>query len=121
MRKMCVAAVLAFALWASPSVATQSDQPTTVIASYYYQGHRTASGEKFRPDGLTAAHRSLPFGTQVLVTNIDNAKQVTVKINDRGPAIKSRTIDLSRGAARQLGMLRTGVAKVTLQVLKVEA
>lgn len=119
MRKMCIAAILgAVALFTTPSVATQSDQPSTVIASYYYHGTRTASGEKFRPDGLTAAHRTLPFGTKVKVTNQDNDKSVLVRINDRGPFIKSRTIDLSRGAARQLGMIRTGVAKVTLEVLK---
>ena len=118
MRKMCVAAVLGVMLSiASPSVATQSDQPSTVIASYYYHGSRTANGESYRPDGLTAAHRTLPFGTKVLVTNVNNGKSVVVRINDRGPFIKSRTIDLSRGAARQIGMIGTGVAKVTLQVL----
>lgn len=120
MRKMCVAALLALSILVSPSVATQSDQPSTVIASYYQHGVRTANGERFRPDGLTAAHKTLPFGTKVEVTNISNDKSVVVRINDRGPFTKGRTIDLSRGAARQIGMIRAGVTKVTLKVLNEE-
>ena len=104
----------------TPSVATQSDQPTTVIASYYYHGHTTANGEKFKPDGLTAAHKTLPFGTKVKVTNTHNDKSVVVRINDRGPFIKGRTIDLSRGAAKEIGMIKTGVARVTLEIMNRE-
>ncbi len=121
MRKMCVTAILGIILsFATPGVATQSNQPETVIASYYYHGTQTANGEKFRPDGLTAAHRTLPFGTNILVTNLANDRQVKVRVNDRGPFIKGRSLDLSRGSARQLGMIRSGVAKVTLQVLNKE-
>ena len=120
MRKKCVAAVLGILMMVTPSVATQSDQPTTVIASYYYHGHTTANGEKFKPDGLTAAHKTLPFGTKVKVTNTHNDKSVVVRINDRGPFIKGRTIDLSRGAAKEIGMIKTGVARVTLEIMNRE-
>jgi rare lipoprotein A len=84
-------------------------------ASYYgakHQGKRTASGERFDQNQLTAAHRTLPFGSQVRVTNLNNDKSVIVRINDRGPSARSRIIDLSRQAAQQLDMLRSGVAPV---------
>lgn len=87
-------------------------------ASWYFEGTRTANGEKFNPDGLTAAHRSLPFGTIVQVTNRSNGRSVVVRINDRGPFIAGRHIDLSRGAARQIGMLESGVASVSIVVLR---
>jgi rare lipoprotein A len=86
-------------------------------ASYYKSGKRTANGERFDPMGLTAAHRTLPFGTKVLVTNLKNGKTVVVRINDRGPFIKGRVIDLSLGAARVVGLNRSGVAKVKFEVL----
>ncbi|MFA5955787.1 septal ring lytic transglycosylase RlpA family protein [Hyphomicrobium sp.] len=87
------------------------------MASYYWQGQRTASGARFNPDGLTAAHRSLPFGTRVRVTNQSNGQSVVVVINDRGPFVGGRVIDLSRGAARAINMTGAGVARVALQVL----
>lgn len=87
------------------------------IASYYWQGQRTASGASFNPDGLTAAHRTLPFGTRVRVTNVRNGRSVDVTINDRGPFIAGRVIDLSRGAARVIGMTGQGLAQVNVQVL----
>ena len=87
------------------------------IASYYWQGQQTASGARFNPSGMTAAHRSLPFGTRVLVTNRNNGRSVTVTINDRGPFIKGRIIDLSRGAAGVIGMTGSGLAPVSIQVL----
>src|SRR4051812_32445739 len=80
----------------------------------YYGGGRTASGEHSGPNQLTAAHRTLPFGTKVLVTNIRNGRSVIVRINDRGPYGRGRIIDLSIAAARELGMLRSGTASVTL-------
>lgn len=86
-------------------------------ASYYKSGQRTANGERYIPNGLTAAHRSLPFGTRVLVTNLRNGKSVIVRINDRGPFIKSRIIDLSLGAARAVGITGSGVGKVKIVVL----
>jgi rare lipoprotein A len=90
------------------------------IASWYgpdYQGRRTASGEIFEQDAMTAAHRTLPFGTVVLVKDLDNGRTVRVRINDRGPFIHGRIIDLSRGAARELGMLQAGLAHVRIEVI----
>lgn len=89
----------------------------TVLATYYnrkFEGRRTTSGAKYRAKKLTAAHRSLPFGTKVTVTNPDNGKSVTVKVNDRGPFVKRLAIDLSESAAKQIGIFRKGVARVKL-------
>jgi rare lipoprotein A len=89
-------------------------------ASYYgarHHGNKTASGERFDQYALTAAHRSLPFGTRVRVTNLRNDKQVVVRINDRGPYARGRIIDLSYKAAEQLDMLRAGVVPVRVQQL----
>ena len=87
------------------------------IASYYWQPQRVASGGYFNPNALTAAHRSLPFGTKVRVTNQRNGKSVVVTINDRGPFIKGRIIDLSKRAAGVIGMQGSGVAPVHVQVI----
>jgi rare lipoprotein A len=87
------------------------------VASYYWQGHTTASGTRYNPNGLTAAHRTLPFGTRVRVTHLGNGRSVDVRINDRGPYISGRMIDLSRGAAGVIGMHRQGVARVKVTVL----
>ncbi len=82
-------------------------------ASWYGpSGHRTANGETFRTNGFTAAHRYWPFGTRVLVTNLQNGRSVVVRINDRGPFMAGRVIDLSRGSARAIGM--GGLAPVRL-------
>ncbi|MBC3467634.1 septal ring lytic transglycosylase RlpA family protein [Pseudomonas sp. RW10S2] len=92
----------------------------TGTASYYgsrHHGKRTASGEAFNQHGLTAAHRTLPFGSQVLVTNLSNQRSVVVRINDRGPHTRGRLIDLSRAAAEKIGMLRSGTARVRVQGL----
>lgn len=86
------------------------------LASYYWEGRKTASGERFNPDGLTAAHRTLPFGSHVRVTNLHNGRSVTVRINDRGPFIRGRVIDLARGAARVVGMTGAGVVPVNIVV-----
>jgi rare lipoprotein A len=90
------------------------------IASFYgydFAGNRTASGQRFNPEAMTAAHRSLPFGTQVRVTNTRNGRSVVLRINDRGPFIRGRVIDVSTGAARILGMMGSGVAPVHIEVL----
>jgi len=90
------------------------------VASYYgarHHGKRTASGERFDQHALTAAHRQLPFGTRVRVTNLSNDRQVVLTINDRGPHTRSRLIDVSHEAAEQLGMLGSGVSKVRVQAL----
>ncbi len=85
-------------------------------ASWYASGQRTANGERFNPNGLTAAHRSLPFGTRVRVTNRTNGRSVVVRINDRGPFIAGRQIDLARGAARAIGM--GGTSFVSMSVMR---
>lgn len=109
---------------AAPTLAHQADERASTlqkgIASYYsdrFQGRTTASGDAFDQDALTAAHRSLPFGTKVLVTRPDNGRQVEVRINDRGPFVAGRVIDLSKRAARRLGMLDRGTAPVRLSLV----
>ncbi|YCH22608.1 septal ring lytic transglycosylase RlpA family protein [Pseudomonas sp. D1-3] len=90
-------------------------------ASYYgkaHHGNRTASGERFNQNALTAAHRTLPFGTMVKVTNLNNDRSVVVRINDRGPFARGRIIDVSRKAAESLDMIRSGVAPVRVESLK---
>jgi len=90
------------------------------VASWYgaeLQGKRTASGERFAADALTAAHPSLPLGTRVRVTNLANGRSVVVRINDRGPFVEGRALDVSRGAARALGMLGSGTARVRITPL----
>lgn len=89
-------------------------------ASWYglpFHGRKTANGETYDMNGLTCAHRTLPFGTVLLVTNLGNNRSVTVRVTDRGPFISGRIIDLSRGAAAALGMLDTGTAQVSLKVV----
>ena len=89
-------------------------------ASFYggkFHGRKTASGAIFNKHAMTAAHRNLPFGTRVRVTHVRNGRSVVVTINDRGPFIKSRIIDVSRAAAEQLGMVQQGVARVRLERL----
>lgn len=81
-------------------------------ASWYALTSKTASGEHMNPELLTAAHRTLPFGTKLKVTNQSNGRAVVVRINDRGPFIKGRVIDLSKAAARKLGMLKAGHTKI---------
>lgn len=86
-------------------------------ASYYWQPQRVASGGWFNPNAMTAAHKTLPFGTKVRVTNVRNGKSVVVTINDRGPYVKGRVIDLSRAAAQSISMTGAGVAPVSIAVL----
>ncbi len=94
------------------------------IASWYgttAHGRRTASGERFDRDAFTAAHRSLPFGTRLVVTNVDNGASVVVTVNDRGPFTVGRVLDLSLAAARELGMVDAGTARVRLRRLQTDA
>lgn len=91
------------------------------LASYYsteFHGRKTSSGEMFDKDALTAAHRTYPFGTILLVTNQKNGKQVEVKVNDRGPVKPERIIDLSYGAAKEIDMVRDGLVRVRLEVVE---
>lgn len=100
-----------------------ADEETEIgggMASYYgneLAGNRTASGERFNPSHLTAAHRTLPFGSMVRVTNVANGDSVVVRINDRGPFSHGRVIDVSHAAAREIGMHRSGTARVKLALL----
>lgn len=100
--------------------AQQASYRAKGVASYYadkFNGRRTASGEIFDNRALTAAHRTLPFGTYVRVTNLANSRSVVVRINDRGPYAHGRLIDVSRAAALQLDMVRTGTARVLVEVV----
>lgn len=107
----------------SADLAAQIDEETEIgsgMASYYgneLAGNRTASGERFNPGELTAAHRTLPFGSMVRVTNTSNGDSVVVRINDRGPFSHGRVIDVSHAAAREIGMHRSGTARVKLALL----
>lgn len=112
---------------ASPALPIASPERSRVIqvskgqASWYgpgFYGNRTASGERLRPGTLTAAHRTLPFGTRVRVTNLWNGRSAVVRINDRGPFHGSRVIDLAQGAASRLGVASSGTAQVRLEVLR---
>ncbi len=98
-----------------------SMQSHTGLASYYsdrFQGRRTANGERFDQRGFTAMHRSLPFGTRLRVTNVSNHRSIEVRVNDRCRSRKGPALDLSRRAAEELGFLRSGIARVTYEVIK---
>jgi len=125
-RKAARAAALAFIVVTSTaSFAYADEEPTgahTAVgtASWYgpgFDGRRTANGETFDMNALTAAHRTLPFGTRVRVTNLANGESVIVRINDRGPYVGNRVIDLSRGAADAVNMVDSGLARVSLEIL----
>ena len=103
--RVCVAIVFA-------CISTSALAETCIASHYGYNGGRTASGERMNPSAMTAAHRSKAFGSQVTVTSRKSGRSVTVRINDRGPFIKGRCIDLSTGAAHALGM--AGIEKVSL-------
>jgi rare lipoprotein A len=109
----------AFAAPVDPEVGARQEGKATWYSDSL-AGHRTANGETYDPDELTAAHRTLPFGTVVRVTRLDNERTVEVRINDRGPFGRSdRIIDLSRAAAEELDMIRAGVVRVRLEVIEV--
>jgi rare lipoprotein A len=88
------------------------------VASFYSEGERTASGEKFDAHELTAAHPTLPFGTKLRVTNVATGRSVTVRVNDRGPFVHGRVVDVSYSAAQSLGMVGKGIANVKLDVVQ---
>ena len=119
-------AALALALLAGCSSTPKSGAPVTRglsesgQASYYgneFHGRKTANGERFDQNQLTAAHRTLPFGTRLRVTNTQNGKTVVVRVNDRGPFVKGRVIDLSSAAFRSIAQLNSGVVPVRIQVI----
>ena len=122
----CACVALSFALFVSCAAPTRAAQneparhgsKQTGIASWYGgEFKRTASGERYDPSSLTAAHRKLPFGTRVRVTSVRTQRSVIVRINNRGPYTRGRIIDLSKGAAAKLGTLGSGTTKVELEVL----
>ena len=122
--------ILALGLLASAGCAARSTAPGLPrgvlearegVATFYgqeFQGKTTASGDVFDPNALTMAHRSLPFGTRVRVTNTENHRSVEVTVTDRGPFVAGRIADLSLAAARQIGMVAHGVVEATLEVLR---
>lgn len=108
----------------APGAAPPAASQMAGVASYYadeFNGRQTASGEVYNMDEMTAAHRTLPFGTKVRVTSIDTGRSVVVRINDRGPFKDDRVIDLSLGAAKQLGLIAAGTGRVVLQILEAGA
>jgi rare lipoprotein A len=88
------------------------------LASFYWEDRQTANGERFNKHELTAAHPNLPFGTRLRVTNVRNGRSVTVRVNDRGPFVHGRIIDVTSAAAETLGMVNAGVVKVTLDIVR---
>ena len=108
-------AVSALAMSAFAGIAPAEAQ--SGLASWYALHSRTACGEKMNPGAMTAAHRTLPCGTRIKVTHRSTGRSVIVRVNDRGPFKRGRVVDLSRGAARHIGMIGAGVAPVSLQVL----
>ena len=91
---------------------------STVVSSWYQSGKLTASGQRFDPNGLSAAHRTLPFGTKLRLTNPNNGKSIIVTVNDRGPFIRGTGLDVSRGAAQQLGFISQGKTRLQMQVMR---
>ncbi|WP_029660637.1 septal ring lytic transglycosylase RlpA family protein [Aliihoeflea sp. 2WW] len=123
---MTARAVFIASIFGFSGVAAKADDKIEVLqtitgsASWYggkFHGRTTANGERYDMNELTAAHKTLPFGTKVRVINERNGKAVVVRINDRGPFVGKRVIDLSRGAAQAVGMINQGVARVKLEVL----
>ena len=104
--------------FASDKKAAATQVASDGIASFYTEGTKTASGEKFNTHELTAAHPTLPFGTRLRVTNVASGQSVTVRVNDRGPYVRGRVVDVSYAAAETLGMVGGGVAKVKLDVVQ---
>lgn len=103
---------------AEPEPSGETPRVSQGIASFYTEGTETASGEKFNTHELTAAHPTLPFGTRLRVTNVSTGQSVTVRVNDRGPYVHGRVVDVSYSAAQALGMVGQGVAKVKLDVVQ---
>ena len=120
MRRIVLPVVCFCGLWTGASAQPVQLPSERGIASWYgapYHGQRSASGEIYDQEKLTAAHRTLPFGTRVRVHRVDGGESVVVRINDRGPFVKSRIIDLSRAAAVRLGLTNGGVAPVIVEVV----
>jgi rare lipoprotein A len=116
--KRRVASVKRHTPFASHRHAPDTKTASQGIASFYTEGTETASGEKFDTNDLTAAHPTLPFGTRLRVTNVTSGQSVTVRVNDRGPYVQGRVVDVSHSAADALGMVGKGLADVKLEVVQ---
>ena len=105
-----------------PNQSAVTSPPDAIgVCSYYarmHNGHITAGGEKFDSEALTAAHRTFPMGTKLKVTNLANEKSVVVRVNDRGPFVKGRTLSVTRRAARELGFVKEGTTKVRIEEVR---
>jgi rare lipoprotein A len=104
-----------------PATRPESRYDQVGLGSYYalkFHGHKTASGERYNQEAMTAAHRHLPFGSMVKVTNLENGKWVEVRVNDRGPFVKGRIIDVSYAAAKKLKMIRDGVVRARVERIR---
>jgi len=110
--------IAAISLAACQTTQASNINSTTVVASWYQKGKYTASGQRFDPNGLTVAHRTLPFGTKLKLTNPNNGKSIIVTVNDRGPFIRGTGLDVSRGAAQQLGFISKGKTRLQMQVMR---
>jgi rare lipoprotein A len=118
---MIFRAIMSFALVTFLVASCTPKITQTGKASYYadkFNGRKTASGQKFRNSKLTAAHKTLPFGTKIKVTNLDNGRSVKVEVNDRGPFVAGRIVDLSKKAARRIDMIDKGVGNVKIEYRK---
>jgi len=125
---LAVAALAVGMACARPAIRTEAPpeqqhrhEIQTGVASYYggeFEGRKTASGAIYRGRRMTCAHRTLPFGTVLRVTDVETRKSVVVEVNDRGPYAKDRLVDLSMAAARELGMVKRGLARVTVEVVR---
>lgn len=117
---LAILTMLAFSCAGPKQISSSSQKENRIetgVASWYgpgFQGKKTANGETFNTNGLTAAHRTLPFNTKLRVENLQNGKSVTVRVNDRGPYVRDRIIDLSKAAAKQLDIIEAGTARVEL-------
>lgn len=120
LRTLSAAAAVAASMAVAASAATEKPRTPPAKcggASWYALTSKTASGERMNPAKLTAAHKSFGFGTKLRVTNQKNGKSVVVRINDRGPFIKGRVIDVSRAAAGELGMINSGVGRICYEIV----
>lgn len=106
-------AIAAAMIWLAMITTSQAFQ--TGKASYYTHGHRTANGERYNPNGATCAHRTIAFGTMIRVTNLRNGRTTICRVNDRGPFVRGRIVDLSRAGANDIGM--NGLANVTIEII----
>ena len=109
------AVITATLILAGCNATVDAAKKETMVASWYMHGTRTANGERFNPDRMTVAHKTLPFNTKLRLTHRD--KSVIVRVNDRGPFIKGRHIDISRGVARELGCLHRGICRLEVEKL----